>query len=73
MAENLGPSEVGAIILQPESGDRTVGPRQRCDACGLMNTEVSFPESMGLPVPINPAASGTLPRDELKAKRWVVE
>jgi phenylacetate-coenzyme A ligase PaaK-like adenylate-forming protein len=33
----------------------------------------AFQESLALRVPIEVAASGALPRYELKAKRWVVK
>ncbi len=39
----------------------------------VQRLQKAFQESLALRVPIEVAASGTLPRYELKAKRWVVE
>jgi phenylacetate-CoA ligase len=39
----------------------------------VQRLQKAFQESLALRVPITVAASGTLPRYELKAKRWVVE
>jgi len=51
-----------------------IEPVTECaDAKALVQRmQKAFQESLALRVPIEVAASGTLPRYELKAKRWVV-
>jgi phenylacetate-coenzyme A ligase PaaK-like adenylate-forming protein len=60
------PSEL-SIQVEPSEVDQSSG-----DDAGLVHPlELSLRNSLGLRVPVIAAAKGSLPRFEMKARRWV--